>query len=113
MPVLAFVCGCAGLSLTAWEKSFFREAQPWGLILFKRNVDNPAQLSELTASFRNAVGRDNAPVFIDQEGGRVQRLGPPHWPLYPSGAVYGELYEEDAARGRRAAYLGACLIAAD
>jgi|SRR6476620_1810037 beta-N-acetylhexosaminidase len=88
MPVLAFVCGCAGLSLTAWEKSFFREAQPWGLILFKRNVDNPAQLSELTASFRNAVGRDNAPVFIDQEGGRVQRLGPPHWPLYPSGASY-------------------------
>jgi beta-N-acetylhexosaminidase len=88
MPVSAFVCGCAGLSLTAWEKSFFEEAQPWGLILFKRNVDNPAQLSALTASFRHAVGRSDAPVFIDQEGGRVQRLGPPHWPVYPSGASY-------------------------
>src|SRR6476661_10820834 len=113
MPVLAFVCGCAGLSLTAWEKSFFREAQPWGLILFKRNVDNPAQLSELTASFRNAVGRDNAPVFIDQEGGRVQRLGPPHWPLYPAGAVFGALYDIDPGLGLAAARLSARLIAAD
>jgi beta-N-acetylhexosaminidase len=88
MPISAFVCGCAGLSLTAWEKRFLREAQPWGLILFKRNVDNPAQLLELTASFREAVGREEAPVLIDQEGGRVQRLGPPHWPLYPAGASY-------------------------
>lgn len=88
MPVSAFVCGCAGLSLTTWERGFFRDAQPWGLILFKRNVDNPQQLAELTASFRDAVGRSAAPVFIDQEGGRVQRLGPPHWPVYPSGASY-------------------------
>ncbi len=88
MSVSAFVCGCAGLSLTTWERGFFRDAQPWGLILFKRNVENPEQLSELTASFRDAVGRGAAPVFIDQEGGRVQRLGPPHWPVYPSGASY-------------------------
>src|SRR5947209_2602913 len=87
MPVAAFVCGCAGLSLTAWEKGFLREAQPWGLILFKRNVDNPPQIAELTASFRETVGRE-APVFVDQEGGRVQRLGPPHWPAYPSAASY-------------------------
>ncbi len=88
MLVSAFVCGCAGLSLTTWEKGFFRDAQPWGLILFKRNVDNPEQLFGLTASFRDAVGRSDAPVFVDQEGGRVQRLGPPHWPVYPSGASY-------------------------
>jgi beta-N-acetylhexosaminidase len=88
MPASAFICGCAGLSLTAWERRFFREAQPWGLILFKRNVDNPAQLAELTASFRDAVSRADAPVLIDQEGGRVQRLGPPHWPVYPSAASY-------------------------
>jgi beta-N-acetylhexosaminidase len=87
MPVSAFVCGCAGLSLTNWEKSFLREAQPWGLILFKRNVDNPGQVRELTSAFREVVGR-NAPVLVDQEGGRVQRLGPPHWPLYPAGSSY-------------------------
>jgi beta-N-acetylhexosaminidase len=91
MPVSAFVCGCAGLSLTAWEQGFFREAQPWGLILFKRNVDNPAQISELTASFREAIGREEAPVFVDQEGGRVQRLSPPHWPAYPAAASYLEV----------------------
>jgi beta-N-acetylhexosaminidase len=88
MPVSAFICGCAGLSLTAWERRFLREAQPWGLILFKRNVDHPAQLADLTASFRDAVSRADAPVLIDQEGGRVQRLGPPHWPVYPSAASY-------------------------
>ena len=88
MPVSAFVCGCAGPSLTPWERRFLREAQPWGLILFKRNVDNPEQLTDLTESFREAVGRGDAPVLIDQEGGRVQRLGPPHWPAYPSAASY-------------------------
>jgi beta-N-acetylhexosaminidase len=88
MPVSAFICGCAGPRLTGFERRFFREAQPWGLILFKRNVDNPAQLAELTSSFRQAVGRADAPVLIDQEGGRVQRLGPPHWPVYPSAASY-------------------------
>ena len=88
MPVSAFVCGCAGLSLDAWERRFFREAQPWGLILFKRNVENPAQVADLTASFRETVGRADAPVLIDQEGGRVQRLGPPHWPAYPPAASY-------------------------
>jgi beta-N-acetylhexosaminidase len=66
----------------------------------------------LTASIRDAVGRE-APVLVDQEGGRVQRLGPPHWPSYPPGAAYGRVYERDAAEGIKAAYLGARLIAAD
>jgi beta-N-acetylhexosaminidase len=88
MPASAFVCGCAGLSITPWERRFFREAQPWGLILFKRNVDYPAQLLELTAAFREAVGRSDAPVLVDQEGGRVQRLGPPNWPAYPAASSF-------------------------
>ena len=62
---------------------------------------------------REAVGRADAPVLIDQEGGRVQRLGPPHWPNYPPGALYGALYDRDRAGGLAAARLGARLIAAD
>ena len=65
-----------------------READPWGLILFKRNVDNPQQVADLVSEFREIVGRPDAPVLIDQEGGRVQRLGPPHWPKYPPAAAY-------------------------
>src|SRR5262249_60747018 len=76
------------------------------------NVETPAQVRRLTASVRDAVGRE-APVLVDQEGGRVQRLGPPHWPPYPPGADYGRLYDRNAAEGIRAAYLGARLIAAD
>ena len=112
MTVRAFITGLAGTVLTPAERAFLRESEPWGLIVFKRNVETPAQVSRLVASFREAVGRD-APVLVDQEGGRVQRLGPPHWPAYPPGAAYGRLYDRDAAAGLRAAYLGARLIAAD
>jgi beta-N-acetylhexosaminidase len=112
MTVRAFITGLAGLEFTPEERSFLREADPWGLIVFKRNVETPAQLTRLTTFFRDAVGRD-APVLVDQEGGRVQRLGPPHWPAYPPGAAYGRLYDRDAANGLKAARLGARLIAAD
>ncbi|SLN12692.1 Beta-hexosaminidase [Pseudoruegeria aquimaris] len=74
----AVIFGCEGLAVTAAEKAFFAEAQPWGFILFARNVESPAQLARLTADLREAVGRD-VPVFIDQEGGRVQRMRAPHW----------------------------------
>jgi beta-N-acetylhexosaminidase len=84
MTIRAFVSGCAGPRLTADETAFFRDARPWGLILFRRNVETPEQMRALTSSFRDAVGRADAPVLVDQEGGRVQRLGPPHWPVYPS-----------------------------
>ena len=83
----AFISGCAGASLTRDEHAFFRESDPWGLILFKRNVLNRRQLSALTASFRDCVGRSDAPVLIDQEGGRVQRMSPPHWRSYPAAAA--------------------------
>ena len=72
------IFGLSGPELTPREAAFFRDADPWGFIVFARNVADPAQLSRLTASLRETVGR-NAPVLVDQEGGRVQRLGPPHW----------------------------------
>jgi beta-N-acetylhexosaminidase len=108
----AFICGLAGVGLSSAEHSFLRESEPWGIILFARNIEAPGQVSRLTASVREALGR-NAPVLVDQEGGRVQRLGPPHWPAYPPGAAYGKLYGCDREQGRRAAYLGAYLMAAD
>lgn len=70
--------GIAGLTLSADEAAFFREADPFGFILFGRNIASPPQVAALTASLRDAVGRD-ALVFVDQEGGRVQRLRGPHW----------------------------------
>jgi beta-N-acetylhexosaminidase len=108
----AFITGLSGTILTADERAFLREALPWGLILFKRNIETPAQVQALTAAFRDAVGTQ-APVLVDQEGGRVQRLGPPHWPSYPAGAAYGRLYDQNGAAGLRAAELGARLIAHD
>jgi beta-N-acetylhexosaminidase len=109
----AFITGVAGTSITPAERSFLREASPWGLILFKRNVENPQQVSNLINDFRECVGRSEGPVLIDQEGGRVQRLGPPYWPAYPAGGVFGDLYDQDAGAGIAAAKLGARLIAAD
>jgi beta-N-acetylhexosaminidase len=113
MTVRAFITDVTGLALTPRERTFLREAQPWGLIVFSRNVETPDQVRRLTGEFRAAVGRADAPVLIDQEGGRVQRLGPPHWPRYPRGADYAALYRHDPAVGLAAARLGARLIAAD
>lgn len=112
MPQTAFITGLAGLTVSANERAFLREARPWGLIIFKRNVSTPGQISGLVRSFRDAVGWE-APVLVDQEGGRVQRLGPPHWPVYPAGARYGELYDRDPAAGVAAARLAGHLIASD
>jgi beta-N-acetylhexosaminidase len=113
MNARAFICGVSGLELTGTERGFLREADPWGLILFKRNVDSPEQVRRLVGSFRELVGRDEAAVLIDQEGGRVQRLGPPHWPTYPSGSDYGRLYDRERSQGLAAARLGGRLMAAD
>src|SRR5580704_1793300 len=113
MAPRAFITGLAGTAISPAGRSFLRGAAPWGLILFKRNVVDPAQVRALTGEFRSICGRDDAPVLVDQEGGRVQRLGPPNWPAYPAGAVYARLYARDRALGLRAAHLGARLIAAD
>ena len=112
MAVRAFITGLAGLTISAAERAFFREAQPWGLILFKRNIDTPAQVTDLVSAFRDIAGY-HAPVLVDQEGGRVQRLGPPHWPAYPAGERYSRLYDRDRSMALAAARLGARLIAAD
>src|SRR5499427_3157896 len=112
MAARAFITGLAGLSISADERAFLREAQPWGLIIFKRNVSTPSQVTELVESFRDIVGWQ-APVLVDQEGGRVQRLGPPEWPAYPPGARYGELYDREPATGIAAARLAGHLIASD
>jgi beta-N-acetylhexosaminidase len=80
VPIQA-IFGPEGHAVTGWEKGFFRDTDPWGFILFARNVDSPDQLRRLTADLRDAVGR-NAPVLVDQEGGRVQRLRPPQWRDY-------------------------------
>jgi beta-N-acetylhexosaminidase len=112
MPARAFIAGLAGLTLSASERAFLREAAPWGLIIFKRNVSTKQQVTELTRSFRDSVGWE-APVLVDQEGGRVQRLDPPHWPAYPPGARYGELYDREAATGIASARLAGHLIASD
>src|SRR5512133_3787955 len=112
MAVRAYITGLAGTILSPAERAFVREREPWGFIIFKRNIETPSQLRRLIGAMREAAGR-NVPVLVDQEGGRVQRLGPPHWPSYPPGAAYGRLYDRDTAEGIRAAYLGARLIAAD
>ncbi len=109
----AFVSGCAGLILSAEETAFFRQENPWGLILFARNIESPGQVAKLTDTFRQAVGRADAPVMVDQEGGRVQRLKPPHWPKYPAPKLFGDLHAADPVAAMRAAWLGARLIAAD
>ena len=108
----AFICGCKGLSLEAQERALIARHRPWGLILFKRNIDTPAQVAALAASFREIVGREDAPVLIDQEGGRVQRMGPPHWPAYPAAARFGLIAGGRAAQAE-AARLNARLMAAD
>src|SRR5689334_8394309 len=109
----AIVFGCAGFTLTEGERAFFRSVDPLGFILFRRNIDTPDQVRALVRSLRDSVGRADAPVLIDQEGGRVARLGPPHWPAYPPGATFGVLYDLDKALGLKAARLSARLIAAD
>lgn len=105
----AFVCGCLGLRLAPEEKSFLAEADPLGVILFARNIDNPDQVRALTCEIRAALGRDDAMILVDQEGGRVQRLGQPHWPRYPAAARLASVPRDSAT----AIHLAARLIARD
>jgi beta-N-acetylhexosaminidase len=113
MSSRAFITGVSGLELSAAEREFIRGERPWGFILFKRNVETPDQVSALVEELRTCLGEADAPVLIDQEGGRVARLGPPHWPVYPPGAAFGALYDLDPALGLQAARLSSRLIAAD
>ena len=113
MSTRAFITGISGPELNAAEREFIRSARPWGFILFKRNIETPAQVTRLVKELQRELAEGEAPVLIDQEGGRVQRFGPPHWPVYPAGAAFGVLYDIDPYLGLSAARLSARLIAAD
>lgn len=108
----AAIYGCAGHRLTEAEKAFFAEARPWGFILFRRNIDTPDQVRALTDEMRAVLGDADAPILIDQEGGRVQRMGPPHWPKYPPGDAYLKA-TNDPLSARELVRLGARLMAHD
>jgi len=109
----AVIFGCEGAAITDWERNFFRDSNPLGFILFARNCETPAQIRALVADLRAAVGRDDAPVLIDQEGGRVARLKPPHWRAAPPAARFGALYARNAAAAREAVWANARLLAAE
>jgi beta-N-acetylhexosaminidase len=101
----AMILGCAGAALAPEERDFFRATDPLGFILFQRNCVDPAQLGLLVDELRASVGRPDAPVLIDQEGGRVARLRPPHWRAYPSAARIAALGDAAAAAARDVAWL--------
>jgi beta-N-acetylhexosaminidase len=109
----AFITGLSGTVLSPAECDFIRAERPWGFILFRRNIETPDQVAALTAEIRNVMGEADAPVLVDQEGGRVQRFGPPNWPRYPAGAAFGQIYDVAPALGLKAARLSARLIADD
>lgn len=98
---LAAIFSLSGTELTPEEKAFFQQANPFGFILFKRNCNSPGQVAALIKDIKESVGRD-CPILIDQEGGRVQRLGPPHWREYPPVKNFGDLYSENAEKGLEA-----------
>src|SRR5689334_6611715 len=97
---LPVILGCAGVELSTAESDFFRACNPLGFILFGRNVVDPDQVRALVGALRDTVGRADAPVLVDQEGGRVARLKPPHWRLAPPAGKIGALV---ATRGLEAA----------
>jgi len=109
----AAILGCAGPDLTPQERAFFRDADPLGFILFARNIDTPERTRRLVEDLRSSVARADAPVLIDQEGGRVARLRPPHWRKAPPARLLGELYARNPERGLEATRLNSRLLAAD
>ena len=107
----ACIFGLSGIALSSEERAFFNEVQPMGFILFRRNIDTPEQVRALTSSLRACVDRDPL-ILIDQEGGRVRRLRPPHWPDYPPAALYRE-FARSPEEERELVRLGARLMAHD
>jgi len=107
------IFGCAGPALGADERAFFRDAKPWGFIVFARNVESRDQLRKLAGDLRESIGDEAAPVLVDQEGGRVMRLKPPQWHARPPAAQLGALYPDAPEAAREAVYLNARLIAYD
>lgn len=109
----AVIFGCSGKELSTEEADFFADANPLGFILFARNCEAPDQVKALVHALRTSVGRDDAPVLIDQEGGRVQRMGPPQWKKRPAQGMFAKIAGEDIEIAIEAARLNAQLIAED
>lgn len=109
----ALILGCGGTTLSDQEGRFFQDANPLGFILFERNCSDPAQLRALVLALRASVGRENAPVLIDQEGGRVCRLHPPHWRDAPPAGRFGELAARKPEAALEAVWLNARLLAGE
>mgnify|MGYP001329432007 FL=1 len=107
------IFGLAGTTLSADERDFFRESQPFGFILFGRNIEQRSQLCTLTNDLRSLTGRDQLPILIDQEGGRVARMQAPEWPAYPPAAIFEALYADDPVRGLEACALNFEALALD
>lgn len=112
-PIHAFICGVAGTSLTPQEREFLAEHKPFGVILFARNCESPEQVKALTADIRACLDHPLASILIDQEGGRVARLKPPHWRAYPAAARFAEQASENIESAKRHTYINARLIAED
>ena len=110
-PPLPVVFGLSSPELTPGERTFFRNAPPLGFILFKRNILTPLQLRTLIHDLRDLVGRKDAPIFIDQEGGRVARLTAPHWPTFPPAKIFGDLAQNNLELACEAVRLNALAIA--
>jgi beta-N-acetylhexosaminidase len=109
----AAIYGCAGLTLGAAEARFFEATNPFGFILFARNCETPDQVRDLVAALRGSVGRADAPVLIDQEGGRVARLKPPHWRAAPPASYFGRMASHDRERAHEALRINTRLLAAE
>jgi beta-N-acetylhexosaminidase len=113
MSASAAIYGCQGTALLEEERSFFREVKPFGFILFARNCADPEQIRSLCVALRETIEDGSAPILIDQEGGRVARLKPPHWRVRPPVGRFGVMHKTDPVAAREAAYLDARLIAED
>jgi beta-N-acetylhexosaminidase len=111
MALAAAIFGLKGTEVSPGETAFFSDINPYGYILFQRNCESPAQVKRLTDSLREISGRNNLPILIDQEGGRVARLKPPHWPLFPPAKVFADFYARDAKKAVQACTLNARLMA--
>jgi len=110
-PIASAIFGVSGTKLTYEEIEFFSDINPYGYILFARNCDNPQQVAALVAELKSLSGRSRLPVLIDQEGGRVARLKPPHWPSFPTAAALAAIASHDLEHAKQAVYLNARLIA--
>ncbi len=113
MTIKSVIFGCLGEQLTPEEKAFFKAVNPLGLIIFDRNVKNPKQLRALIDDFRQTVGRKDAPVLVDQEGGRVTRLWPPYWRGLGWNRTYGDWYCENPEKAKKAVCEHAKILAED